>query len=252
MIITTILAWVGLWALLSRIFSGSSRFLRHLLIALAGTFAICRLQRVCAVLRIRVDLVGSSSYQYVAIWAVFAIMCFFHLREVGPGPSRLKAAVVTTLLAIAVAVQTLQLSEALSNSGRQYTERRLMPPAFRAVPLSDQDAFFGAIAKLKARLDDDRALAEALIRPVDAQLLSARTWQARLCGFDLNYSCRLPVVGMAGPNGPETGLISLRLAKNRYIPRHLTRKHGSKGRPLATGPNRLVCSHVSGGTNRRT
>src|SRR6267154_3401145 len=24
--------------------------------------------------------------------------------------------------------------------------------------------------------------------------------------------------------------------KSRYIPRHLTRKHGSKGRPVATGP----------------
>src|SRR5207253_4476830 len=40
--------------------------------------------------------------------------------------------------------------------------------------------------------------------------------------------------------------------KSRYIPRHLTRKHGSQSRPVATGPIRLVCSHVSGGTNRRT
>jgi hypothetical protein len=42
------------------------------------------------------------------------------------------------------------------------------------------------------------------------------------------------------------------LRKSRYIPRHLTRKHGSKGRPVAAGPRRLVCSHASGGTNRRT
>src|SRR5437868_15328747 len=40
--------------------------------------------------------------------------------------------------------------------------------------------------------------------------------------------------------------------KYGYIPRHLTRKHGLKGRPVAAGPKRLVCSHVSGGTNRRT
>jgi hypothetical protein len=159
-IITTILAWVGLWALLSRIFSGSSRFLRHLLIALAGTFAFAAYNEFAQYCAFAWTWSAASSYQYVAIWAVFAIMCFFHLREVGPGHLRLKAAVVTTLLAIAVAVQTLQLSEALSDSGRQYTERRLMPPVFRAVPLSDQDAFFGAIAKLKARLDDDRALAK--------------------------------------------------------------------------------------------
>src|SRR5215218_3206457 len=40
--------------------------------------------------------------------------------------------------------------------------------------------------------------------------------------------------------------------KSRYTPRHLTRKHGSQSRPVAAGPSRLVCSHVSGGTNRRT
>src|SRR5437868_7840260 len=40
--------------------------------------------------------------------------------------------------------------------------------------------------------------------------------------------------------------------KYGYIPRHLTRKHGLKGRPVAAGPRRLVCSHVSGGTNRRS
>src|SRR5690349_15675396 len=32
----TVLGWAGIWALLSRIFSGSSRFLRNLLITLAG------------------------------------------------------------------------------------------------------------------------------------------------------------------------------------------------------------------------
>jgi hypothetical protein len=56
-----------------------------------------------------------------------------------------------------VTVQTLQRSEAFSDSGRQNTAHVLMPPSFRAVPFRDQAAFFGEIASLKAKLDGDRA-----------------------------------------------------------------------------------------------
>jgi hypothetical protein len=39
-----------------------------------------------------------------------------------------------------------------------------MPPAFRAIPLTGQDAFFGEIANLKVKLDGDRVQA----RPIEA------------------------------------------------------------------------------------
>jgi hypothetical protein len=35
---------------------------------------------------------------------------------------------------------------------------------------------------------------------------------------------------------PKTAGFPCFSRKSRYIPRHLTRKHGSKGRPVATGP----------------
>src|SRR5690348_11079051 len=40
--------------------------------------------------------------------------------------------------------------------------------------------------------------------------------------------------------------------KSRYIPRHLTRKLGSKGRPVATGPSGSFAHTFPPGTNRRT
>jgi hypothetical protein len=80
-----LIIWVGVWALLSRIFSGGSRFLQNLLIAL----------------------------------------------------------------------------EAFSDSGRQNTARLLMPPALRLAPLRDESAFFGDIAKLRAKIDGDRSQARA-------------------------------------------------------------------------------------------
>jgi hypothetical protein len=54
-------------------------------------------------------------------------------------------------------VQTLQRSEALSDSGRQVTLHILMPPSLRAVPYRSEADFFGAVEKLKATLDHDRA-----------------------------------------------------------------------------------------------
>src|SRR5216684_412042 len=40
--------------------------------------------------------------------------------------------------------------------------------------------------------------------------------------------------------------------KSGYIPRHLTRKHGFTRPSGGSRAKRLVCSHASGGTNRRT
>jgi hypothetical protein len=163
-IIATVLVWAGLWALLSRIFSGRSRFLRHLLIVLLGAFALSLYNEFAQVCAFAWTWPTASTYQYAATWSILAAMCFFHLREVGPARLWLKGAIVTTVLVTVIAAQTLQQSEAFSDSGRQNTTRLLMPPSFRAVPFRDENAFFGDIADLKAKLDRDRNQA----KPVEA------------------------------------------------------------------------------------
>jgi hypothetical protein len=155
-----VLAWAGLWALLSRVFSGHSRFLRNLVIAVAGIFAFSLYDEFARFAAFAWTWPTASTYQYVAVWSIIAGVCLLHLREVGPARLLLKGAVVMTLLATAIAVQTLQRSEAFSLSGRQSTAHRLMPPALRLVPLRDESAFFGEIANLKAKLDGDRSQAK--------------------------------------------------------------------------------------------
>jgi hypothetical protein len=154
---TAILVWVGMWALLSRIFSGRSHFFRNLLIALSGAFALSLYSEVAKYLAFGWTFSPASTYEYVAIWIVVAAVCFLHLREVGHTRLWLKGAVVTALLVVAVSVQTLQRSEALSDSGRQITLHILMPPSLRAVPYRSGADFFGAVENLKTTLDGDRA-----------------------------------------------------------------------------------------------
>lgn len=162
-IAATVLVWAGIWALMSRIFSGSSHLLRNLLITLAGGLGFSLYHEFARLSAFAWTSPWASTYQYVATWLILAVMCFLHLREVGRTRLKLKGAIVAVLLVTAVAVQTLQRSEAFSDYGRQYTTHQLMPPAFRAVPLTGQDAFFGEIANLKTKLDGDRVQA----RPVE-------------------------------------------------------------------------------------
>jgi pSer/pThr/pTyr-binding forkhead associated (FHA) protein len=155
-IVVSILMWAGFWALLSRVFSGRSRFLLNLFIALACTAALLLYVELAKVAAFAWTLPSIGAYEYVATWSIVALACFFHLRAVGRTRLWLKGAVVAALLVTMIAVLTLQQSEAFSDSGRQQASHQLLPPAFRAVPLQDENAFFGDIVRLKAKLDGDR------------------------------------------------------------------------------------------------
>jgi pSer/pThr/pTyr-binding forkhead associated (FHA) protein len=149
--------WAGFWALLSRIFSGRSRFLQNLFIGLGCAAALLLFGQLAKVVTFAWTLPSVTAYAYAAIWSIIAATCFFHLRVIGRTRLWLKGTIVTALLVAIVGVQTLQRSEAFSDSGSQQMTRQLMPPWLRAAPLQDETAFFGDIAKLKARLDRDRA-----------------------------------------------------------------------------------------------
>jgi hypothetical protein len=158
-IVAMVLLWAGIWALMSRIFSGSAHLLRNLLITLAGGLAFSLYHEVARLLAFGWTFSAAAAYQYVAMWLVLAVVCFLHLREVGRTRLKLKGAIVGALFVVAIAFQTLQRSEAFSDDGRQYRVHQLMPPALRAVRLTEQNVFFGEIANLKTRLDSDRVLA---------------------------------------------------------------------------------------------
>ena len=159
----TVLGWAGIWALLSRIFSGQARFVRNLLIALTGGLAMTLYSWIANFVSYALTWSAPATYSFAAFWSIGAVMCFFHLAKIGPPRLWLKGSVIALLLVVAITVQALQVSEAFFRSGRQNTPRLLMPPSLRIAPLHDQAAFFGDIAKLKGQHDEDRTKA----RPED-------------------------------------------------------------------------------------
>ncbi|BAM89443.1 conserved membrane hypothetical protein [Bradyrhizobium oligotrophicum S58] len=155
--IGVVVAWVGVWALLARLFSGRSHFLRHLLIAEAGLVVFWIYSEFAQVASFALNWTAVFTYGYAVSWIVLALICFLHLRAVGRTHMVAKGIVVAVLLVVAIAVQTLQRSEAFANSGRPNISHVLMPPSLRVVPLRDEQAFIEDITGLKAQLDADRA-----------------------------------------------------------------------------------------------
>ena len=156
-----VLAWVSVWAVLSRIFSGRARFVQNLLIGLSGILVISLYREFAQLSAFALAWPAATNYEYAVQWSILAAVCFFHLRETGRSRLVLKGAFVVTLFALAITAQTVLRSEALSDSGRPSTFSRLMPPVLRLAPVRDESAFFAEIDGLKTMIDKDRAQARA-------------------------------------------------------------------------------------------
>jgi hypothetical protein len=149
-------AWISLWTILSRVFSGQGRFLQHVLIGLSAFLLVMLSRELAQMAAFAFTWPAAVTYLYVAESGIIALACFFHLREMGRSRLALKGAVVVASLAFAVAVQTVLQSEAVSDGGQQNIVRRLMPPALRLVPVRGENDFFAEVEHLKTGLDRDR------------------------------------------------------------------------------------------------
>jgi hypothetical protein len=151
-----VLVWVALWTVVCRVFFGEAHLLQNLLIALTGLLVFSIYRELAQFAAFAFTWPVAMNYEYAVQSFLIAAVCFFHLRETGRSHLALKGAVVVTLLAVAVAVQTALRFEAVSDFGPQNTARRLLPPALRLAPVRDEADFFAEIERLKAGLDRDR------------------------------------------------------------------------------------------------
>jgi len=152
-----VVAWVALWAILSRIFAGQARLERTLLIALAGLLAYLVYNEFEQFAAFALTWRGPAAYDYVVLWSILAATCFLHLRSIGPSGLKLKAGLVVGLLGVVIAAQTLTQFELRAEYGQQSYPRRLLPPALRLAPVQDENVFFAEVERLKSKLDSDRS-----------------------------------------------------------------------------------------------
>ncbi|HUH83525.1 MAG TPA: FHA domain-containing protein [Stellaceae bacterium] len=150
------LLWGGIWAILTRIFSGQARFARNLRIGIGGYLALSLYGSWALFAAFALSWRIPIAFLYVATWCILAAVSFLNLRTVSPTRLWLKGGIVLALLALAVATQSVYLSEARADFGQQSYLRQLLPPRLRLAPAQTEDAFFADVEQLKSRLDQAR------------------------------------------------------------------------------------------------
>jgi FHA domain len=148
--------WTTAWALMGRLFAGQARFERHLAIALIGLLAFFVFDELTDYGAFALSLRALADFAYIGNWAIFATVCFFHLREIAPARLPRKAGVVAALALAAIGAQMLARSEVTRMFGQQSYLPGLKPPMFRLTAPRSDDAFFADTDKLKAAVDRAR------------------------------------------------------------------------------------------------
>lgn len=149
--------WGGVWAILTRIFSGRARFERNLLIGIAGYLALSLYDEWAQFAAFALSWRVPIAFLYAVTWCILAAVAFLHLRTVSPTRLWLKSGVVLALLVLGIGTQGLMQSEARADFGQQSYLRQLLPPTLRLAPAQSEDAFFVGVERIKTKLDDDRS-----------------------------------------------------------------------------------------------
>ena len=152
-LLTAILLWSGMWALVNRLFSGQTRFGRHLFIAACGMVVFELWSFFSAFLAYAFSLEFFTRYDTLINIVIFAWILFFHLLTVAP--LRKKRLLGITVLVAAGGV-CLSMINNYQSSGRIADElymHELLPPQVRQSPDLSLDEFIRRASDMKPALD---------------------------------------------------------------------------------------------------
>jgi len=155
-VVLVVLVWTTGWSVLSRIFTGVAHFERHLLVALCGLLAFFLFDELSDFGSFAFSSRVLADYAYAGNWALFAALCFVHLRVMGPRRLPVKAGAVAALAMAAIAAHTVSRSDESSQAGQQSYLSSLKPPMFRLKRAEPLDTFLGNTDTVKQALDKAR------------------------------------------------------------------------------------------------
>lgn len=155
-IVLEVLAWVGFWAILSRIFAGHARFERHLVIALSGVFAFSAIDEVLKYVGFAFSVQPVLGYEYLIKWAIAGLVSFCHLQQIAPRRWRLSSSVTAALTILAAGAHTLAIGEERRNFDPPPIQGQFYPPSLRVIAPETGPAFFDHVEKLREQLDSSR------------------------------------------------------------------------------------------------
>lgn len=159
-VIEVTLAWVGIWTILCRVFTGEARFQRHLRIALAGVFAYSLFDEILKFVGFSLSLPSLLSKEYIVMWVIVAMIGYGHLQLIAPRHRRLNSGGVTALAILAIITASLSQSEGHRTSDPPPLQGRLYPPSLRLIPAESEAQFFSVMPGLRDNLQKSRKTQE--------------------------------------------------------------------------------------------
>lgn len=156
------MAWSFLWSLATRLFTHELRFARHLAIAALGSAIAAALMLLVGQLAFSFDLAALQRLAFIGYWALFAWVCWRHLRTVSPAHLKIKAAAVVSLAAAGILVQGVDLwwQQPDKVSPPRYLGQ-LAPASTRLVGTESIDDFLKVAEQMRDDLEQLRAKAQA-------------------------------------------------------------------------------------------
>lgn len=153
-----LLAWCFGWALITRLFSGEMRFLRHLRVAAIGALLASVLALLVRYLSYGLAFEPLARFSYIGYWLLFAAVCWRHLSVMGPAHPRSKATAMLGMALAAIGLQSLSLWQPQDGEerGARYV-RNVVIPAFRLRPTHDVEQFLDRAAALESALVEARS-----------------------------------------------------------------------------------------------
>ena len=154
--VTVLVAWTGVWAVLSRIFFGQARFSLQLRIAITACIALVLWDQLTESASFSFAWRDMAEYAGLGAWAVLGAACYGHLHAIGPRHMRAAMGLVVALVAAGALLQYFGKSETRKLLGQRATLGDLRPPVFRLLPLASADDFFKKADATRMKVDQAR------------------------------------------------------------------------------------------------
>lgn len=149
-----LLAWAGLWTLLSKIFTRQGHFGWHLRVLLTAVLAWQALETGAALIAFAFSWPWVTDYSFVAEYLILGAMLHFHLQAVEPQhPRRTRAFAVASVVA-GVGLSVWFNMQGTDRPGSELYMNHLFPPALRVARPVDAGSFMQGAARLQPRLDE--------------------------------------------------------------------------------------------------
>ena len=149
-----VLAWCGVWTLLSKLFTRQGHFAWHLRVALTASLAVEALEALLSWAGFAFSWPWATGYLFVGQTAVGALTLYFHLLAVEPHRPRVAQGFAAGAFTVALGLLAWGHWQRYESPRGTLYQSVMFPPGWRVARPVSVDEFLARVQPLEARLDE--------------------------------------------------------------------------------------------------